>query len=208
MTHFIKQIIGMVVIATGVSAAAPAFAEAPDYVRVRNISYAGSGCPAGTVAGNVAVDRQAFTLLFDSYIAEVGPGVPFREKRKNCQLSLDLDYPRGWSFSIFTLDIRGYAALEPGVKATQQTTMYYQGGLNTGVLKSVLVGPRDQNYMVRDVLPLASQQWSPCQAQRALNLNTQIILDNSLDTRRRGLMTVDSIDGGVKLIYGVQWRRC
>ena len=55
-----------------------AAATAPDWVRVRSISYAGSGCPAGTVAQNIAPDRLAFTLLFDSYLAEAGPSIPPR----------------------------------------------------------------------------------------------------------------------------------
>ena len=51
--------------------AASAFADAPDYVRVRSITSAGSGCPAGSVVQNISQDRQAFTLLFDSAVGRV-----------------------------------------------------------------------------------------------------------------------------------------
>ena len=207
MTYFmrIKEVIVIGMLAV---TATPALADHPDSVRVRSLTYAGSGCPAGSVAGNVSADAQAFTLLFSSYYAEVGPGVPFREKRKNCQLLIDFDYPRGWSFSIFTVDVRGYVALERGVTGTQQTSFYHQGSANTATLKTVLSGPRDQNYQIRDTLPLESQQWSSCADQRAVNLNTQVKLESGFNSNRRGLMTVDSIDGAVTLIYGVAWRRC
>lgn len=185
-----------------------AFADAPAYVRVRSLSYAGSGCPAGSVATNTSPDRQAFTVLFDQYIAEVGPGVPFNQKRKNCQLNVDLDFPGGWSYSIVTVDYRGYVALEQGVKGTQQSSYYFQGQGSTGTLKTPMFGPIDQNYQIRDTLGLQALVWSPCGAQRSLNINSQLILDNSARPSAHGLLTNDSIDFQSKLIYGIQWQRC
>ncbi len=69
-------------------------------------------------------------------------------------------------------------------------------------------GPIDLNYQIRDTLGLTALVWSPCGAQRALNINTEIRTDNSAFSSRHGLMTTDSIDGEVKLIYGLTWRRC
>jgi hypothetical protein len=186
----------------------PAFADVPDYVKLRSIAFAGSGCPAGSVAGNVSQDLTAFTLLFDQYIAEVGPGVPFSEKRKNCQLNIDFDFPQGWSYSLLTLDYRGYVSLDPRVTGTQQSSYYFQGQFTTARLRTPMVGPIDQDYQIRDVLGLSSVVWSPCGATRSLNINSEIRLDNSRNRLGRGLMTTDSIDGNVKLIYGIQWRRC
>ena len=72
--------------------AGSAYAQAPDpsQVYIRGINFAGSGCPAGSVSTNVAPDAKAFTLLFDQYIAEGGPGVPASSTRKNCQVLVDL----------------------------------------------------------------------------------------------------------------------
>lgn len=179
---------------------------APSYFTIRSISHAGSGCPAGTVAENISPDLQAFTLLFDSYVAEFGPGVPFTAKRKNCQLLFDFDYPAGWQFALLTLDTRGYASLESGVRAVQQTRFYFQGQTQTGSLTTNLVGPIDQDYQVRDVLPATQLTFSPCGAQRALNVNTSVQLSGA--SNRSGLITVDSIDGYVTHYYAIQWRRC
>jgi hypothetical protein len=191
-----------------VAVAAPANADAPIYVRMRNITYAGSGCPAGSVAQNISSDMTAFTLLFDNYVAEVGPGVAFAQRRKNCQLNIDLDFPQGWSYSLFTVDYRGYVSLERGVKGLQQSSYYFQGSSQTGRLRTPMVGPIDRNYQIRDTLGLSALVWSPCGAQRALNVNTEIRADNSGHPSGHGLLTTDSIDGDVKLIYGIQWRRC
>lgn len=187
---------------------ATAYAEAPDEVKIKSISYAGSGCPAGTVAENLSQDKLAFTLLFDSFIAEAGPGVPVREKRKNCQLLVDLEFPQGWTFTIASIDHRGYAALEKKVIGTHKASYYFQGQGQTGTLSTDLKGPKDQDYHFRDLVGLSSVVYAPCGARRALNINTQVQVDNSANKRASGLMTVDSIDGQVTQIYNLQWKRC
>lgn len=184
-----------------------AFAQTPEHVRIRSISYAGSGCPAGTVSQNVASDLKAFTLLFDSYIAETGPGVALREARKNCQIAVDLQFPSGWSYSILDVDYRGYASLERGVTGEQQSAYYFQGQARTATLKSVFRGPTQQDYQIRDSLGLEAVVWSPCGASRALNINTQVRL-TSTNRFASGLLTTDSIDGELTHVYGVRWRRC
>jgi len=190
------------------SAASSAFAYGPDYVRVRSINFAGSGCPAGSVATNVSPDRQAFTLLFDNYIAEVGYGVSARERRKNCVVNVDLDFPAGWTYTLFTVDYRGYVDLEHGLLGTQQTSYYFQGSSSTARLASNIRGPVARDYQIRDNLAVSSQVWSPCGARRSLNMNTEVRIDNSRNRHGQGIMTLDSIDGQLKHIYGIAWRRC
>lgn len=190
------------------TAASSAFAAGPDYVRVRSINFAGSGCPGGSVATNVSPDRQAFTLLFDQYIAEVGPGVSAREKRKNCVVNIDLDFPQGWTYTLFTVDYRGYLDLAHSMVGTQQTSYYFQGSSATARLASNISGPVARDYQIRDNLAVTSLVWSPCGASRSLNMNTEVRIDNSRNSRGQGIMTLDSIDGQLKHIYGIQWRRC
>jgi hypothetical protein len=195
--------IGLVLAATTASA----FADAPDYVEITNIVYAGSGCPAGSVAENLSPDRQAFTLLFDNYIAEVGPGVSAREKRKNCQINVSLDFPQGWTFAIADVDYRGYASLDRGVTGVQQASYYFQGEGKTGTLQTIMRGPLDKDFQIRDTLALTALVWAPCGAKRSLNINSQVRLDSN-SRHAVGLLTTDSIDGSVKTIYNLKWKRC
>lgn len=186
---------------------ASALADAPDYVEIKKIMHAGSGCPAGSVAENVSPDKQAFTLLFDSYIAEVGPGISAREKRKNCQISVVLDFPQGWTFTIADIDYRGYASLERGVTGVQKASYYFQGDAKTGSLETYFRGPLDKDYHIRDTLGVSALVWHPCGAKRALNINSQIRLDQE---RRNavGLLTTDSVDGVFTTVYNLKWKRC
>ncbi len=67
------------------------------------------------------------TLIFDSYIASVGPGIAITEQRKNCQLNVDLLYPGGFQYSILSADYRGYASIDKGVNGVLKSTYYFSG---------------------------------------------------------------------------------
>lgn len=178
----------------------------PNEVHIQSIAYAGSGCPAGTVSESVAPDAKAFTLLFDSYVAEGGPGILLKESRKNCQIAVDLRFPQGWSYTIFDVDYRGYVRIDRGASGLQKSSYYFQGQSLGASLQSTFVGPVDKDYHFRDTLGLDALVWSPCGMSRALNINTQVRVTTRAS--QRALMTIDSIDGQLTHVYGIKWRRC
>lgn len=182
--------------------------EAPDpnQVHIAALRYGGTGCPQGTVADLLSPDAKAFTLLFDAYVAEAGPGLSLTQGRRNCQIVVDLRFPQGWSYTIFQVDYRGYARLDSGTSGVQRTNYYFQGQAMGPALQSTFYGLMDKDYQIRDTLGVSALVWSPCGVTRALNLNTQIRV--SARGSRRALMTVDSIDGALEHLYGIRWQRC
>lgn len=60
-------------------------------------------------------------------VASIGTGVPITENRKNCQLNINLQYPPGFQYSIFSTEFRGYAGLSANVTGTQSATYYFSG---------------------------------------------------------------------------------
>lgn len=70
-------------------------ATPPSGVQITGVSYAGSGCNAGTVASILSSDLSTLTLLYDSFVAQAGNGLSPSEYRKNCQLNVGLKYPQG-----------------------------------------------------------------------------------------------------------------
>ena len=181
--------------------------SAPSGVRVRSINYAGSGCPAGTISGNLNRDATAFTLYTYSFLAEIGYGVPMTAKRKNCQLAVDLYVPSGWSYTIAEIAYKGYVSLDRGVTATQSAAYYFQGSALTARLNSTLKGPLNAEYRIKDTLGISAEVWSPCGAVRALNINSQVNLQ-STSRNASGLITLDRISGNFETIYGLKWKRC
>lgn len=79
------------------------------------------------MSSQISNDRSVVTLIFDSYIASIGPGIGVTEQRKNCQLNVDLEYPGGFQYSILSADYRGYSAIQKGVTGTLKSTYYFSG---------------------------------------------------------------------------------
>ena len=104
-------------------------AEAPDpsKVYVKRITWAGSGCAdASTVNNQISDDARAFTLSFNSFTAEIGPGVPLGDRHSKCKIKVDIQIPQGWSYTLFDADYRGEAYLEEGVSARFASKYYFQ----------------------------------------------------------------------------------
>lgn len=182
-----------------------------DPITIKDISYNGSGCPIGTVAENVAPDKQAFTLTFAEYIAESAPYLSLSDARKNCQLTINLNVPQGWQFSIASFDYRGFAYLEEGMKADYSTSYYFQGGYGTGRIRRTAYGYFDDIFQFRDQVGLESLVWSPCGVERALNVNTSVFVRNADKNNypdSEGIIGTDSIDGQIRQVWGIKWRRC
>ncbi|KAE8454279.1 hypothetical protein EG329_005204 [Mollisiaceae sp. DMI_Dod_QoI] len=176
-------------------------------VSIRGIVYGGTGCPQGSLGTFISDDRQTFTLIFDNFVASIGPGVAVTESRKNCQINLDLQYPSGFQYSIFNTVYRGYVGIDSGVTARQQSTFYFSGQSAQCSTGTNFKGPRSGDYAVTDSLPLTSTVWSPCGASSALNINSEVRLSSS-NSGATGQITDDSTDGKIEFVVGVQWQQC
>ncbi|MGI0117730.1 DUF4360 domain-containing protein [Zooshikella sp. RANM57] len=191
-----------------IALATSALANSNIPVTIDIVKNSGTGCPSGTVAATVAPDGKSFVLGFDAYIAEVGPNIPNREGRKNCTLTAQLNIPNGYSFTIVDVNYRGYAALEEGVNALQQSRYFFAGYPQEARLKTEFNGPYDDNYLISDRLGLHSVVWSSCGAKEPVVVSTELRVNNNGNTNARGLITTDTIDGKLTHQYGIQFREC
>ncbi len=184
-------------------------------VTIKSIKVNGTGCPLGTVAENISEDKQAFTLTFSEFIAETGPGLSPANSRKNCVVTATLKVPVGWQYSIGSFYYRGFMGLDEGIKATHSTSYFFEGQGRTGRFESVKQGPLSEDFVFTDKIGLQSavmpDTWSDRAKERALNINTSIRVanvDSTLYPNAQGLITNDSIDGELKQVFGLTWRRC
>lgn len=181
-------------------------AAGPQGVAFNKVTYGGLGCPQGTVSAIFAADRSSFTLLFDQYIASAGPGVPVTESRKSCQIAADVSVPAGWSFSVATVDYRGYVSLPPGGVAQQTSIYYFQGSQLQSQAGTTFRGPIAKDYLSSDAVKLEAVNWSVCNQNVPFNVKSQVRL--SVPFGQSGQITTDSMDTKVEQIYGLLWRRC
>ncbi|MFF5208312.1 DUF4360 domain-containing protein [Streptosporangium sp. NPDC000396] len=183
--------------------------DPPGRFTVGLVSLNGSGCPIGTATVSTSPDYTAFTVAYSKYLAQVGMGAKPTDFRKNCQLTVQVNAPQGYTYAVVKADYRGYAYLAPGARGQQQASYYFQGMSNTSNVARSFSGPMDDNWQVTDATNVESLVWSPCGEIRNLNINTQLKVNaGAFDPAATSFMTMDSTDGSFKTIYHLSWRRC
>jgi hypothetical protein len=194
--------------------ASSAYSDHPNAseLRIDEVQYRGSGCPAGSVATNISPDAKAITLLFDNYLVEMNGTGP-RMQKKNCEIDIHLHTSSGWQFGFFSVDHRGYVDLEAGVVASLGAGYRIDHhGRKVKFADTVFRGQTSQDYIRTESVPVHTVQWTPCSNGRGTHftLNSEITIAGTGPGHNRGtgLITVDSIDGELKQTFGFLWKRC
>jgi len=204
---YFNTLLALTAATLGLATPTPPAYPNPNDVFIETFTYGGSGCPAGSVANATDATKQVLTLLFDDYVAEIGPGSQPSDTRKNCAINLDVHYPNGWQYSLFSVDYRGFVNLDKGITGQQVATYYFSGEQAQSSLTTTFKGPEVKDYLITDKFLVESIVWSPCGANLPLNINSQIRLLSS-DKKASGLFTTDSADLKFAQIFHLQWRQC
>ncbi|EEB89876.1 hypothetical protein MPER_11981, partial [Moniliophthora perniciosa FA553] len=116
--------------------------------------------------------HTAVTITFSAFEASAGPDISITENRKNCQVSLNVHVPQGFSFAIVDVDYRGFYQLDDKVKGLHDAVYYFQGQLVQSEATSTLVGPiAGKNYVYRDEFNLTPTIYSPFIFTQFLTIN-------------------------------------
>lgn len=68
----------------------------PQHVRVVGISVLGSGCPKGSADVQVDTTGTLFEVTFSAYEVETGPDTKPTDWRKNCKLTINMEFTPGY----------------------------------------------------------------------------------------------------------------
>jgi len=191
-----------------VSAAPKPDGPDPRHVYIESVTHGGTGCPSNSVSNAMNGERTTFTLMFDKYVAVAKPGASPAEARKDCQINVNLRFPPGYSYTVATIDYRGYLQLASGHTGQQSSIIYFAGSPVQARFSTSRAGPFAGDYHLRDALHASAWVWSPCGARVPVNIKTAISLNSSANRQGSSLMTTDSIDGKVSHIHGVTWKGC
>ncbi|MEU0069916.1 DUF4360 domain-containing protein [Streptomyces sp. NPDC006332] len=181
----------------------------PDKIIIKVATVNGSGCPQGTAAVAVSEDNTAFTVTYSDYLAQAGGNSDPTAFRKNCQLSLVVHVPGGFTYAIASADYRGFASLQRGATGNQRASYYFQGSSDTVSKNHPFTGPRDDNWQATDTTDWPQLVYAPCGVQRNFNINTELRV--SAGTQSPGkvsFMTMDSTDGDISTVYHLAWKEC
>lgn len=94
------KFIGTLVPFLGLAAGVPTTSPAPSKVKINGVSLLGSGCPAGTADVQVDATGTLFEATFSAYEVQTGPGTKATDWRKNCKLTLNMQFDQGYQYVI------------------------------------------------------------------------------------------------------------
>ncbi|MFY1674219.1 DUF4360 domain-containing protein [Plantactinospora sp. WMMB334] len=166
----------------------------------------GSGCPAGTAKVNTAADNTAFTISYSDYFVLAGAGAKPTESRKNCQLSLRVQIPQGFTFAVTQVDHQGFAYLQRGADGSQHSHYYFMGTSPTTSVAHEFTGPYTGGWQTTD--RAAGLVYAPCGQERNLNVNTELRVDAGGSESGTSFMAMDQSRGSVRSVYHLSWREC
>jgi hypothetical protein len=170
----------------------------------------GSGCPIGTAAVAPSQDNTAFTITYSNYLAQVGGGAKATDFRKNCQISLVINVPSGFTYAIASADYRGFASLERGATGLEKANYYFMGTSANTAITHRLNGPFNDDWQFTDQTDSINMVYAPFGVQRNLNINTELRVSagtSDINTST-SFMTMDSIDGAYSTKYHFSWKQC
>ncbi|CAM3896726.1 DUF4360 domain-containing protein [Kibdelosporangium persicum] len=204
----------LLALGVALSVTAPTVTAADDVpdgrVTVHVVTANGSGCPAGSTEVAVADDNSEFTVIHRSYVARVGAGADPTDSRKNCQLSLDVRVPAGFTFGIVRADYSGRISLAAGAQAWQSAYYYFQGDSSTDRRVHPFTGPMRDRWATTDTTNPGSVVFLPCGDSRYLNVNTalQVSSGSSNPEATSSWISMDSPDRNPTGRYRFLWKRC
>ncbi|WP_067452056.1 DUF4360 domain-containing protein [Actinomadura macra] len=199
------------VLSAGMAPAASASAAVepppPGRITVQVNTVNGSGCRAGTAAVAASSDNTSFTVTYSDYLAQAGGDSKPTDFRKNCQLSLAVHIPQGFTYAIASADYRGFASLADGASGVERANYYHQGLPQTSSISHTVKGKYSDNWQFTDRTPVAELVWKPCGEDRNFNINTELRVDKG-SSNETSFMSFDSADGSVRTVYHFAWKKC
>jgi len=85
-------------LATAAAVIAPR--AAPRNFKVVGVSVIGTGCPYGSADVEANPSNTALEIQLSDYVVQTGANVSASEWRKNCKITLNLQYDTGFSYVI------------------------------------------------------------------------------------------------------------
>ena len=202
--------VGMTTSLATPASAAPLRDDAPPsgQITISVVAANGTGCKPGTRTITVAPNNTAFTILYNDYTAEVRPADPDLV-RKNCQLTLWVHVPQGFTYAIAKADYRGFASLARGARAIEKASYYFQGDSRTVGASHSFSGPLADNWQTKDEAEVGALVYAPCGEVRYFNANTELRVDKGTSKpSATSSITMDSTDVSITTKYHFAWKRC
>lgn len=149
-------------------------------LKLQSLVFNGSGCPQGS-APRYQIQGDVLWLTFPAeFTAESGPDVTPAQRRKNCIATLRFA-PSLQSYAIESLAFGANASLPDDADAKLNISWFYEGQGQTASFAETLTGPWNDEWYAGFSQPFRPSEllWKPCGPERALSINSSILLSDS-----------------------------
>lgn len=179
----------------------------PSQVSISDFKASGSGCPAGTtksiVTNSIPGSKIAdyFQIAYDAFEVHAGPDVPARETSKNCNLSMNIKYPKGYRFKFKNIQFNASAELEKGQTAVLKS--YYNEPTGTRYKsESRIKGPYEGDIDDKNSSQPLFGDLSGCNGSTILNISTRIAIKGNRKLEGKIFRDIDSaMTQGYKMVW-------
>jgi hypothetical protein len=177
---------------------------------IQQPSYSGPGCPRGSASATLSPDGKTLSILFDTYIVEVGSHVGRSKETKTCQIHIPFKVSPGYQVQVVKMDYRGFFSLPAGARATFGAGYRFldpyeaRSSLPAVTRGGVAHGPRDEDFMISSFT--IGSPLSPCGQDFILAADSSLKLESNGE---QALSTIDSLDAvHAPVQYSLRWSRC
>jgi hypothetical protein len=175
----------------------------PDFVEITALTYAGTGCSAGSATLDYLHDGKTFELNTNDLFAYADLDSSRRDRRRFCQVLVAIDYSAGWQFAIKQVQLEAHVEIEASTDAEAKISSYIQGDEETAATEFLFSGPTYDSFE----LSSASTDeviWSPCHERRALNMKVEaLVKGTTIDDTPLGIIEI-----GNPIVMELQWKPC
>ncbi|HET9241068.1 MAG TPA: DUF4360 domain-containing protein [Oligoflexus sp.] len=154
-------------------------------LKLQSLVFNGSGCPQG-VGARSQIQGDVLWLIFPNELtAESGPDSAPSQRRKNCIATLRFA-PSLQSYAIESLAFGALASLPADADAKLNVSWFHEGQGQTASFAETLEGPWNDEWYADFSQPFRPSEllWKPCGLERALNINSSVLVsDSAYDAR-------------------------
>lgn len=190
---------------------ARAMALAPGEAEIVGLKLQGEGCPEGSVSLTLAPDASAFTVLYDRFTITANGSRP--QEEINCRVVAEIRKPRDKGVSVEGVDLRGFIALDAGVRGAQivKVVAGQHGGRNgreVDMGHERWVGPIAENFIVRANPTARTGEVNCVESDKTKLIVVSRVRIKNAGPGKTGTITVDSADGLLMQKYMLNWEDC
>ncbi|GAA3388491.1 DUF4360 domain-containing protein [Cryptosporangium minutisporangium] len=170
-------------------------------------SINGTGCRAAdTQVTTRGLGR--LNVNFGALQARTGGGAPATAARANCVVSVRASAPRGYTFGVDNILVRGRASLPADAVGTASASFWFVGRTDTATTDRTVPGPYIATWDLRRVVRPASIAWMPCRANYPINLNIAVAVRGGARAGAPASMTIGDGTNEPSASYRFAWKRC